>query len=153
MMKLNDSYLQELWVELRIQYFQSRLDLDLYSVKWSTRRQKRTLASCNIRGKKIRVAKELNHPSCIEWHSPLLFHEMCHAFLGDLVSKKKGKRQWHGDEFKALEAIHPQMNNFHLWCKNGGWVKAVRRERALSWWSKKQPFTIPLHSVGKISNK
>lgn len=120
----SDPALYEIWKGLRHQWFSERHDLDQYIVTWSNRPQKRTLASCNIHRKKVLVAREMMHPDCQRWLSPLIYHEMCHAVLGESV------KRWHGPEFKALERLHPEMKEFDLWVKSGGWAKAVRSDRA-----------------------
>ena len=126
----SDSYLYGLWAKLIKEYFPHRKDLLRYRVVWSTRNQKRTLASCNVHSQKVIVARELNHQKCYRWLEPLLYHEMCHAVLGDKVPQKNGKHQWHGKEFKALEQRHPEMSPFDAWIKQGGWSRAVRSDRS-----------------------
>lgn len=127
---MSDPLLREIWLEVRQEYFPHRKDLDEYAVSWSKRNQKRTLASCNIELKKINVARELNHPTHHQWLSPLLYHEMCHAYLEHNVSRHRGKFAWHGREFRSLEALHPCMNLFDSWVKSGGWATAVRSHRS-----------------------
>jgi hypothetical protein len=56
---------------------------------------------------------------------------MCHAYLEHNVSKtSNGKRAWHGKEFRQLEAMHPLIPEFDRWIKDGGWLTAVRSQRA-----------------------
>lgn len=129
--RVSDSELLKMWISLRNEYFPDREDLDTYLVYWSVRRQKRVLASCNFRRKKVSVAKELRDPLHHEWLSPLLYHEMCHAVIGENITISNGKRRWHGKMFKELEKKHPKMKEFEGWIKGGGWRYAVRRNRAL----------------------
>ena len=120
-----------LWKSLWKEYFPHRRDLDAYTIVWSGRSQKRTLASCNIERKRIIVARELNHPDLHQWLSPLVYHEMCHAVLGFSVVNEDGRGAWHGAEFKALEARHPMMKSFDSWVKHPkGWSRAVRSDRS-----------------------
>lgn len=126
----SDPYLYEIWANLQRTFFKDRTDLLGYSVSWSRRRQKRVLASITYRDKRVRVAKELNHPDYIQLLEPLLYHEMCHAVIGANVEKRNGKRLWHGAEFKQLERLHPDTRSLDQWIKSGGWVRAIRRDRA-----------------------
>ena len=126
----SDDRLQLLWGNVQREFFPERTDLLEYTVGWSKRRQKRTLASCNIKQLRIVVAKELNHPNYNCWLEPLLYHEMCHAVIGMGVERSHGKRRWHGREFKQLERRHPQMAALDLWIKSGGWRHAVRSDRS-----------------------
>ncbi len=128
----SDSSLKMLWCELRLHYFPDRPELDEYTVFWSNRRQKRVLGSCSIQKKAVRIAKELADPLHARWLSPLLYHEMCHAALGILPRGLRGKRAWHGNEFKALVARHPDTRELEQWIYQGGWRKAVRRNRAIA---------------------
>jgi len=130
--KGSDPILIQIWREIRKLYFADREDIDDYTVVWSTRRQKRTLASCNVRRRRIVVARELRYPDYLGWLSPLLYHEMCHAILGFNVAQRNRKRLWHGAEFRALESRHPGIIALDSWIKSGGWFQAVRRERARS---------------------
>lgn len=125
-----DTGLSAGWARLIDQYFPQRQDLKDYEVSWSRRRQRRTLGSCNISGRKVRIAKELNHPEFACWVEPVLYHELCHAVLGTAVRSHCGKRAWHGAEFKSLEARHPQSAALAYWMRNGGWQRAVRSRAA-----------------------
>ena len=109
-----------------------------------SRCQKRVLASCNIHRRRILVAQELNNSSTSQWLEPILYHEMCHAVIGHGVAlSPSGKRQWHGKEFKELEARHPQIKALDSWIRSGGWAKAVRSHRSkVAWRSRKQGATI-----------
>ncbi len=127
--ELSDPGLKLLWESVREKYFPHRPDLCAYSVYWSRRSQKRVLASCNVRAKKISVARELKDPLFNEWLDPLLYHEMCHAYLGEDVPRSGKKRLWHGSLFKDLEDRHPKINALDSWIKEGGWLYAVRRDR------------------------
>lgn len=126
----SSQYLSQEWRNLRIKYFPDRVDLDDYTVTWSSRRQKRTLASCNLRMRKVIVARELDHPDIAIWLIPVLYHELCHAVLGTQVRRTGKKRAWHGPEFKALVNRHPLTNKLDHWISSGGWSKAVRSARA-----------------------
>lgn len=119
--------LKYLWKRVRKQWFPDRPEIDHYTVCWSTRPQKRTLASCNVKTKRVLVARELNYPQHRNWLEPLLYHEMCHAVLGYV--QRKSKRVWHGKEFKSLEMQHPLIKDLDLWIKAGGWQIAVRSDR------------------------
>lgn len=130
--------LQLLWYKIRAEFFPERSDLDDFTVHWSKRRQKRVLASISIKQKKVNVAKELEPSQFQEWLEPLLYHEMCHAVIGEQVEIKKRKRQWHGAEFKNLEQAHPKMTQLERWIKSGGWLHAVRSERTRSMWINKR---------------
>lgn len=122
--------LQKLWYQLRRNWFPDRPDIDEYRVIWSSRPQKRTLASCSTEDKIIRVARELSYPQHSPWLEPLLYHEMCHCYIGNRVAASNGRRQWHGPEFKALEQRHPQIKAFNQWIRAGGWLSAIRSDRA-----------------------
>ncbi|RMG45490.1 MAG: hypothetical protein D6719_00225 [Candidatus Dadabacteria bacterium] len=128
--QLSNRALKDVWLRLRKRYFPGRPDIDEYQVVWSRRAQKRTLASCNIESKRVTVARELNYKEHFIWLEPLLFHEMCHAYLEDRISGKNGKIAWHGKEFKALEKLHPGSRRLDQWIKKGGWSSAVRSDRA-----------------------
>ena len=130
----SDPLLLATWQKVRLEFFPDRIDLDDVEIHWSRRRQKRVLASVSIRQKKVRVASELNHEEHHIWLEPLLYHEMCHAVLGENIPVRNRKRQWHGKEFKALEQLHPKMQLFESWIKAGGWARAVRSARSKSMW-------------------
>ena len=146
--------LKEYWLKLRSEFFPDRPDIDDYKIVWSTRNQKRTLASCNYIKHIVRVAKELNNQNLYEWLPPLLYHEMCHAYLG-----RNGGTP-HGGKFKELESRHPQTKQLKKWITSGGWRTAVRSNRTKQSWEKKKmlpkkdkhifPTTIDLY---KIYNK
>lgn len=129
---LFSTILTRIWHHLRVQYFPERADLSDYSVEWSSRKQKRVLASCDILGKRVRVARELARPEYLRFLSPLLYHEMCHAVIGREVETRNGARLWHGPQFKALEARHPDSLLLQQWITAGGWATAVRRDRAFT---------------------
>lgn len=126
----SEPILSTMWKEIRAKYFPDRPDIDEYSIVWSTRRQKRTLASCNVRTKKVNVARELANPKLQEWLDPLLYHEMCHAIIGIPGANARGRRQIHGREFRSLERKHPRIRDLDHWIKTGGWLSAVRSDRA-----------------------
>jgi hypothetical protein len=132
--RTSDPFLTAMWVRIRQIYFPERTDIDGYTISWSTRRQKRTLASCNMTKRRVVVARELRYSEYIVWLDPLLYHEMCHAFFGEDVQKHRRKRLWHGPEFRSLERRHPAIPALDAWIKSGGWLQAIRRERARSRW-------------------
>jgi len=127
---LSDPSLHQLWCQVRAEYFPGRAEIDEYRVIWSSRRQRRTLASCHMKKRRVNVAKELRDATCQHWLEPILYHEMCHAVLGTDPGYYRGKRAWHGPEFRKLEHLHPQIRALDEWIKIGGWAQAVRRDRA-----------------------
>jgi hypothetical protein len=127
-----DPALLAVWTTVRREYFPTLPELDSYTVAWSPRRQRRTLASCHVRKKVVRVAKELRDPLFTQYLPALLYHEMCHAALGEDVGYHRGKRAWHGPRFRTLEQRHPGIRELDAWIKSGGWSYAVRRARALA---------------------
>jgi hypothetical protein len=128
--KTSDARLAAIWRELISQFFPERLDLFSYTIVWSTRRQRRTLASCNLKRSMVKVALELNRPDCEQWLRPLLYHELCHAVLGENIGRQGSKRAWHGREFRELERRHPDIPALDRWIKQGGWLHVVRSHRA-----------------------
>ena len=134
----SDDFLHNLWTNLRKEYYPDRPELDSYVITWSTRAQKRVLASCNIREHRVVVARELFEPTACRWIAPVLYHELCHAVIGEGVHLKSGKRQWHGAEFRALEARHPDIAAMNAWIRAGGWAMAVRSHRARQAWSRRK---------------
>lgn len=135
----SDPFLGEVWRQLRREFFPSRHDLDGYRIVWSSRRQKRVLASCNIRRKKVVVARELFEPSAVRWIAPVLYHELCHAVIDEQVAcSRGGRRMWHGSEFKELEARHPDIGALHAWISSGGWAMAVRSSRTRQVWASRR---------------
>ncbi|MCB0321615.1 MAG: SprT-like domain-containing protein [Bdellovibrionales bacterium] len=127
---LNCPTLHPIWCALVNEYFPETPHLLEYTVHWSRRRQLRTLASCNIHDRRVSVAQELQYQEYQQWLSPLLYHEMCHAYFEFAVPKRNGKSQWHGQEFRSLEHRHPKMKEFDIWIRNGGWARAVRSHRS-----------------------
>lgn len=126
----SDARLFAVWQEVAQRYFPSRPDLLEYSVTWSPRPQRRTLASCNISKKRVVVARELTPTEHHERLEPLLYHEMCHAVLGKDVGYMGSKRAWHGPRFRALERKHPDISALNEWIRGGGWARAVRSDRS-----------------------
>jgi len=122
---INTKALCGLWTSIRMQYFPDRPDLDEYKVVWSGRRQTSSLASCNVERKRVQVAAAMRRPESIPFLEPLLYHEMCHAFLGE-PPVINGRRVMHGKEFKDLEKKHPAIAELDRWIKAGGWKKAVK---------------------------
>ena len=134
----SDEILLGIWKQLREAYFPERTDIDSYSVCWSSRRQLRTLASCNLSKHKVNVARELRYPEYEKWLHPLLYHEMCHAVLGVGIKLSQGRREIHGKSFKSLERRHPLTRELNQWIKSGGWLHAVRSSRSLEYHQKKK---------------
>jgi len=123
--------LQLLWKKIRLEYFPERSDIDSYVIAWSQRSQKRTLASCNIRQRRVIVARSLNFEKYEMWLEPIVYHEMCHAIIGENVERRGRKKFWHGREFRLLESRHPDIKKLNEWISSGGWNTAVRSERAI----------------------
>lgn len=131
--------LRHIWLSVRNEYFPHRHDLDDYVLAWSGKPQKRTLASCNIKRRRVQVAREMDHEAAVAMLEPLLYHEMCHAVLGMSVVRETQRSQWHGREFRALERRHPMMPQLDHWVKSGGWQSVVRSDRGRrSWASRRQ---------------
>jgi len=127
----SDDFLITVWRNLRAEFFPNQPEIDEYTVCWSSRPQKRVLASCNIRRKKVVVARELFQPSASRWIAAVLYHEMCHAVIGEGVHlSQNGKRLWHGKQFRQLEALHPDIKAMNTWISTGGWAMAVHSHRA-----------------------
>lgn len=124
--------LERLWEQLIVEYFPNHAELRWYRVSWSSRQQKRVLASCDVIGRRVRVARELARPEYESFLSPLLYHEMCHAAIGRDVERRSGVRLWHGPQFRVLEARHPGSVLLQEWITSGGWATAVRRDRAFA---------------------
>lgn len=135
---LSDNALLQLWGELIDKYYPERQDLKQYHVQWSRRRQRRTLGSCNMSKRRVRIAEELNRPDLFRWAEAVLYHELCHAVLGTEVFSRCGRRAWHGKEFKELETRHPDSAALDAWVRSGGWARAVRGARTRSYWKKRK---------------
>jgi hypothetical protein len=135
---ISDPHLTALWVSLGTKYFPEKSELSSYAVRWSTRRQKRVLGSCNMTKKIISIARELKSPEHHIWLEALLYHEMCHAVLERSVSRRGRKILWHGPEFKSLEARHPGIEALDHWIKSGGWKSAVLSNRARTHWENRR---------------
>ena len=132
---LTDQFLVLLWRRLREEFFPERSDLDSYTIQWSKRAQKRVLASCNVRRRRVVVARELCEPSATRWIAAVVYHELCHAVLGEGVpAHQGGRRQWHGAHFRALEERHPDIPALNAWISTGGWAMAVRSNRTRRAW-------------------
>jgi len=125
----SSSCLKRLWLHLHSEWFPHRHDLDQYQVYWSTRPQLRTLASCCLESKRISVARELSYEKYEQWLEPLLYHEMCHAYL-DTTD--------HSKEFKLIESRHPLIKSFDSWIDSGGWGTAIRSDRAKRSYKRRQ---------------
>lgn len=124
-----DQRLREIWDQLHREFFPEHQHLATYTIAWSSRRQKRVLATCFPTKLIVKVAAELYDDSYHEWLAPLLYHEMCHAVLGIQRTPCGRKHIWHGAEFRALERRHPKISALDAWIKSGGWSQAVRRDR------------------------
>ncbi|MCC6954958.1 MAG: SprT-like domain-containing protein [Deltaproteobacteria bacterium] len=111
-----------------MQYFPDRPDIDDYRVVWSKTVQKSVLASCNVQHRRIRVAPSFQRIDCTPFLEALLYHEMCHAILGD-PPRVRGRRVLHGKDFRELEVRHPGIPNLDRWILEGGWRLAVQRHR------------------------
>jgi hypothetical protein len=72
----------------------------------------------------------MNNVKFFEYLEPLLYHELCHAVLGNLREHNK-RAKWHGKAFRELEKRHPGIRHLDTWVKEGGFGKAVRTDRAL----------------------
>jgi len=132
----SDPFLHAAWCGLRREFFPNRGELDSYAVVWCGRRQKRVLASCNIRRRRVVVARELFEPSAVRWIAPVLYHELCHAVLEERIGvSRSGRRLWHGAEFRELERRHPDIEVLHAWISSGGWAMAVRSNRSREGWA------------------
>ena len=135
----SDPFLQEVWCSLRREFFPDRSELDSYLITWSSRAQKRVLASCNIRRRRVVVARELFEPAAVRWIGPVLYHELCHAVIDEGVARSRsGKRMWHGAEFRELERRHPDIEALHAWIASGGWAMAVRSNRTRRFWRERR---------------
>jgi len=117
--------LEEIWRKIRADYFPDRDDLDRYQLHWSNRRQTRSLATCSVAKLRVDVAAALNSSQLLPVLEPLLYHEMCHAYLGE-PRVVRGRRVMHGKEFKQLERRHPKISFLDNWIENGGWDEAVK---------------------------
>jgi hypothetical protein len=121
---LGPESLRSTWCSLRRQYFPNRHDLDSYAVQWASRKRIRLLATCNISDREVVVAPAMNQPSCVPFLEPLLYHEMCHAALGE-PKVVNGRAIYHGREFRTLEQRHPGIRILDAWIRRGGWDGAV----------------------------
>ncbi len=121
-----DDELIGLWRNIRHQYFPDQPEIDSYRVVWSPRRHTRTLASCSVRKKRIIVALAMSLPEANPHLEALLYHEMCHAALGEPQVNNR-RRVIHGREFKQLERLHPGVRALDRWIKSGGWRDASKR--------------------------
>ncbi len=140
----DNTILRTFWQSLAEEFFPEHPHILHYQVRWSQRKQKRTLASCLTERRVVTVARELNYPEHQVWLKPLLYHEMCHAVLGREVSRTKRGYAWHGPEFKALERRHPLIPIFDAWVKAGGWARAVRSDRARQCKSRRKRVESPI---------
>ncbi len=118
--------LHERWTALRAAYFPNQPELDAYRIVWSTRKHKRTLASCNVYRRRVSVAMAMTLPEAEPHLDALLYHEMCHAALG-VPKRAGGRRILHGREFRELERRHPGIVLLDRWIIDRGWSAAVRK--------------------------
>ena len=118
--------LTTIWLDLVREYFPHLIDLNDYKLLWSTRKQKRVLASCNVYKKRVIVAQIFQNPKYSLLLDPLLYHEMCHAALGP-PQTMNGRRIIHGKDFYELEKRHPRIELLNKWIKDGGWHVAIRK--------------------------
>lgn len=126
----NEFDLAGLWLRVRRQYFPRRGDLDSYRIRWLRANQTRTLACCNTHTRTVTVAGLLNDPAYHRYLEPLIYHEMCHAVLGP-PKVVRGRRVIHGKAFKELERLHPEIPILDKWIADGGWRRAVARDRSM----------------------
>ena len=117
--------LNAIWRRLSEAYFPNHESLQEFSVVWSTRKHRNTLASCSIEAKRILVAGAMAELRARPFLEPLLYHEMCHAALGK-PEKVNGRRVIHGSAFKELELLHPGIADLDMWILSGGWHSTVR---------------------------
>lgn len=139
--QLDNNVLIVIWQGLARDFFPDIVEqINSYEVSWSSRPQKRVLASCNIRKRRVIVAQELLEPAATRWLSPVLYHEMCHAVIGDGVNlSESGRRMWHGRQFRQLEARHQDIPAMNAWIRSGGWAMVVRSHRARKAWRSRMP--------------
>lgn len=119
--------LELLWQQLQAEYFPERKDILDYRIRWSNRRHTRTLASCNVRARRVSVAAAMRLDESRRYLPALVYHEMCHAILGE-PERKGSRRVIHGSEFKKLERRHPEIPLLDKWITQGGWFQASRRQ-------------------------
>jgi len=123
-----EEMLPTIWRRLYEQYFPQHEEIPLYEIVWSNRGQRSSLASCNVEKKRVNVATVMQEEDCRPYLEALIYHEMCHAALGE-PKVVRGRRIMHGRDFKKLEVRHPGIKLLDEWIKEGGWDKAVRRVR------------------------
>ncbi len=121
----DDATLRSRWRRIAEIYFPERADLREYEVIWSARSQRRVLGSCNLDRRRVRIARALDRPELGHHLDALLYHEMCHAVVG-MKAGKRGRRIFHGKEFREIERRHPGSIPLDLWIRTGGWRTAVR---------------------------
>lgn len=121
----SDKSLSMRWQRIAMEFFPNNTDLLNYKIVWSKRSQKRVLGSCNLRKKRVNVARAMDRPELDKHLDALIFHEMCHAVAG-ITHKENGRRVFHGATFKELERKHPGILELNRWIKEGGWRGAVR---------------------------
>lgn len=120
-----DEVLQTRWQRLQTQFFPERVDILDYEVRWSARVQKRVLGSCNLTHRRVRISRAMDRPELTHLLEALIHHEMCHAIVGAQLSAR-GRRIFHGRDFRVLERAHPEAMLLDEWIRAGGWQQAVR---------------------------
>ncbi len=128
--QIENSKLKVIWDNLQQSYFPEVKELNEYRIVWSNKTQTRSLASCCVRKKVVRVANAMNLEESSQFLEALIYHEMCHAVLGP-PKIVNGRRIMHGKDFKSLEKRHHGIPALDHWIKIGGWSNAVRKQRYL----------------------
>ncbi len=114
-----------IWGKLENEYFPGDKNLSIYSITWAKRYSKRNLAYCDYQKKRVVVSPVMNNIKLLHMLEPLIYHEMCHAKLGE-PKRVRGRYIYHGKDFHKLEALHPFIKEFNDWIHNGGWANAKR---------------------------
>src|SRR5437016_2342073 len=74
----DDAALRAQWRRIAEVHFPKQTNLLDYEVKWSGRTQRRVLGSCNLKSRRVRIARALDRPELKQILDALLYHEMCH---------------------------------------------------------------------------
>lgn len=121
--------LEDTWRCLAAEFFPGNFDLLIsYTVRWASRPQVTTLASCNVERRRVLVAPAMRMDVCKPHLPALLYHEMCHAVLG-IPEVVNGRRRVHTRDFRLLEARHPGIKSMDRWIKCGEWRAAAKLHR------------------------
>ncbi len=116
-----DPFLQETYHDLRRKYFPNRPDLDDYKVVWRDNPMpghegsgglQRTLGYIVYQTRTIHIAREMSHEDAKQWIPALVHHELCHGALVPFLDRQKDP---HGEEFQALNNLHPDTKSFDAW--------------------------------------